>query len=48
MRGAESILTEFDEAWIREKGGDPVAAMKQFAEAGYRVKGKCGAYMSEN
>jgi FkbM family methyltransferase len=35
--GAQAIVTEFKEEWIRGKGGDPEKMMKSLLDAGYKV-----------
>lgn len=36
--GAQSIVTEFEATWMKEKGGEPIAFMTKLAAAGYRLQ----------
>eukprot|EP00560_Eucampia_antarctica_P007374 CAMPEP_0197827868 /NCGR_PEP_ID=MMETSP1437-20131217/4557_1 /TAXON_ID=49252 ORGANISM="Eucampia antarctica, Strain CCMP1452" /NCGR_SAMPLE_ID=MMETSP1437 /ASSEMBLY_ACC=CAM_ASM_001096 /LENGTH=402 /DNA_ID=CAMNT_0043428877 /DNA_START=144 /DNA_END=1352 /DNA_ORIENTATION=+ len=43
-----ALITEFQPAWLVEKGSDPVVFMKKMSSAGYRVKKNGGEYMNQS
>lgn len=43
-----ALITEFQPAWLVQKGSDPVVFMKKMSSAGYRVKKKGGGYMNQS